>query len=386
MKIADRLRRKPLVLYPALLGVLLLLTLALLVKPGGSPTGSPHPWDDPDYANSGVPGDVDGDGKVSVPEQKALDVTRQSAETLADTVIAQKGGDTLLLTPAGENWWEFITRQAPGLGLAESPHPAGVAWYALTEGRAFEPLSDVNTYYQAVHVSFDDRASATGWVEGLAAEGHGAPAMFTIRDRVVTVTPSWVDAKTEPYPETDTQTLDAIEARLGLWRIDFSEHAKNRAREAADPVAYEQFWNATGITGTWTATSPRPDLAWVGALEGFDAKRVQPNEAVAAVNLSMYECRGARECRSDLGMAEAISHLYLVDAEGASGGEEWLAPADLPSNLAVSLTLAEAFRGAANGSYSLEGVGKTEYVVADNGTMSLRLDFDSPDPEMPEAS
>lgn len=368
----------------------LLLGLTLfgrdLALPGSddpSPAADPQPWASADYVNTGVPGDTDADGKVSKTEQEALDVTAASVEKITSTVGASRGGDTVLLTPSGDNWWGFVTSQAPSAGLAGSPAPEQATWYASTEGRAFNSASDVNAYYQAIHVSFDAESDAVDWVESLAADGYGGATMYAIRGRVVTMTPTWVDPRTEPYPDVDDKALDSIEAKVALWRIDFTEQALNRAREASDPIAYADFWAATGITGTWTATSPRPDVPWVGTLDGFDADAADAQEVASIVNLSTYECTSGRECRSDMGISEAIGDMYVADSTGARAGEETLAPTEITSGkdegLAFALVLDDQFRGMVNESYSLNGVTKTEYLVSTAGTLTLRFTFTAPE-------
>lgn len=382
----DRTRRRSaLALGLVALAAALLLGLTVLGSghPGDAPGdgAGPAPWDSPDYLNSGVLGDTDGDGRVTASEREDLAVTEASVETVRTSVTARKGADTVLLTPASDAWWRFVVDQAYGLGLSGSATPADVDWYAYTEGRAYHGLSQTNAYYSAVHVAFADTDTAVGWVEALAADGFAATASFTVRDRVVTVTPAWVDARTEPYPDVTGATLSTIETKVALWRIDFVEQANNRALEAADEVAYDAFWQRTGLAdASWTATSPRPDVPWVGRLTGFDAAAVNVSDAAAVINTSTFQCHSDRACRHDDGISDAINEIYLADATGGQAGEELLAPADVPADVVLTLVTSGAFRGIVAGTGGRTGgpLADLTYLVTAGGTLTLRLNFEDP--------
>lgn len=363
--------RRNVVVASLLAVALVVVVVALWPRDSDGNGGGEEPWRKSTYTNSGVVGDVDGDGEVSSNERKSLDEAVETFETVETSVAASKGGHSLLVTPASQEWWDFVTDRLPGTAMSGSSAPAQALWLAHGEGRTYASASRTHQYYEALHVAFFSPQTAREWVESAAGQGVGVAATFAVRGPVVTVTPTWVDGLREPYPMPDEATVRRVSTDLAVWRVDFDELGRNRARESADPVGYRAFWKQTGLSGTWEASSPRPDVAWVGRLDGFNEKQVDALGALAAVNLSTFECGRDRECRTSSGISEATFQFHMADSSGARVGAEELALVDAPDDMVVGLVLGAPFRGAVNASNALVGTERTQYVVTEDGMLSV---------------
>lgn len=366
--------------------------VALVTSRGPEPVDTPGPaaavapWERPGYFNTGVPGDVDGDREVSPDEKAVLDEAEAtSSEVVASGIAATKGVETVLVTPSGEDWWTFVTAQAPDLALSGSPAPEGVDWYAFTEGRTYRPESQWLTRYSAVHLVFSTTDALNAWYDLNAASGVASGVTMSPRGRVLTITPVWVDVSTEPYGPVDELAASGRTVSIGLWRVNYAEQFANQMTEVVDPTAYRDVQDALGFGAatSWEATSPRPDVAWTGPLAGFDAEQVDGFDVIGAINSSTYDCvDGTHECRSkgagdgSSGISEAISTIWVMDSAGRGGGEPSLKPTDAPADAALVFSYDDGYRGALNRMMSRSsGIDKYDTWVTPDGLLTVRPVF-----------
>lgn len=301
---------------------------------------------------SGVPGDTDADGTVSPEEKSALDATTKTVEKFQETLFATKGVHSVLVTPAGEKWWQLVTSVAAPTSLSFADAPSDVSWYALTDGEAFSPLSKKISVYQALHLKFTSDQDAIRWVQQRAAAGEGEFAQSFRGDGVVTVTPVWVDPAAEPY-EQDLSDAGVGEATVDVayWSIDFDAHIEALADATVDPEGYRSIWRNLGFAdgATWQATSASPDGAWVGPISGFDRGSVDVGEAGGAINTFRSECyEGNKDtgptCDVAFAAREAIYEVFLQGGGRSVGDPEWRYPG-LPSDYDVYFGRSASFQG-----------------------------------------
>lgn len=354
-----RLSRTSVLLIAGLVLALLVAAACLGGLVGPSNQGSPR-YEGLYLDNTAVLGDADGDGRLDEEEKKALERTTKSAAKIRHGLLPTKGVETLLVTPAGDDWWRLVTGLSAQTGTWAIDAPeGGVDWYAYTEGRAFKPADGRSRPYDAIHIVFKSEEAMRGWVQDAARRGLVTEAVVEYRGRVATIVPSWVVPYDEPYPEVTEKALAGIEVPIAMWQIDISEQIGLRAEESMLPDVYKKvFYDHLGFarTGaTWSATSPAPDAVWRGKVTGFDPDRVDAGAALGELNASYEKCtpRAINDCGGGQGMAEAVNRAWFAQGH-EGGGEPTLAPPYAPEDAQVVISLDNGFRGAVAGTYAFD--------------------------------
>jgi hypothetical protein len=325
--------------------------------PGGHSSDDRQPWDAKSWRNTGVPGDLDGNGKTSNGEAADLKTTKVAADLVVKSfAAANTRSAAVLVTPAGADWWKFVTNQAPSVGLGADARPEGVKWYAVTTGTAIKSADGGEPHwYEAIHVSFSSPDAADTWVHAAASDLTNA--QVALRGSLVTLTPAYVNAFEQPFPSVDDKALAAIDVKEGYWSIDFAQETADRSQFAGDPIAYREFWTKIGFGhAKWTATSPRPDTYWTGAVDNFDSKGLNAHDAVAAVNISPFACQGIkypkRTCTNPkIGASAAVNDLYVRDHTTTGSGEPLMAPKDAPKDTVLVFARNGGFEGTLGGTF-----------------------------------
>lgn len=326
--------------------------------------------------NTGVLGDSDSDGTLSGSERTDLTTVQTATATVSRDVVATKGVSTLLMTPAGDDWWHLVTGLSAQAGLYDLPAPTGVDWYAYTEGRAYHSLSSVDGVYDAVHLVFTDEAALHAWVNSAALRGLTGSSTFQVRGRVLTIVPVWVDASREPFGAVDDQALAEVKVPVAIWDFNVSQWVANRASESVLPADYRQFWDHLGFarTGaTWSATSAEPNAVWTGPLTGFDATKVDAALAAGILNYSMFHCTSTSDCNDEQGLSDAINSVWVADRFGGAG-EDLLIPQLAPPDAEMVINMTSDFRGSITGSTgkNYSPLGTLAMWVTDDGLMSVQ--------------
>lgn len=362
--------------------ILLAAVAALLTTPG--PDTSPSATEEttgPGPLTVTDAGDLDGDDSVSTEEREQAAETEAAATNAVAALAPRAGKDVgdLLVTPAGDKWWDLVTSIYPEGELWETGPPADARWYAVTDGASYRSMEQVKgrtLSYRAIHVAFGTAEQAFAWASQAPV---GKAVSFLYRGNVVTVVPGWVDLKQEPFPDQLVKLRD-LEPEVGFWSIDFAKTTDLDAENAIVKSAYRGFWHHLGFEkARWSAVTRDPGR-WVGALTGWDADAVDIGTAVGALVATADEQSGAT------GMSAMAMHMVAEAAGSEVRGGLGDYDVHLPEHTDLDLSIDPSWLGAANGTYAnpKPPVTLMTYWVIDD-VLTISPTFDravSPEPEL----
>lgn len=279
-----------------------------------------------------VPGDLDGDDKISDAERDEVERTTTTAVNLTDDVVGpqiSKASTSMMVTPAGQEWWDLIASQTSYTRLWEMPAPEGVNWYALTWSKRLTSLRGKtdSSFYPAVHIAFPSSADASAWAATSAEAESGASMLldFAYRGNVVTVAPAGSDLYREPLPKRLGDVRDTV-LDSGYWSIDYGRQIENTL--ANSPAmwrpAFRKYWHFLGVDEMrWSAVSRDPGR-WVGKVTGFNLKNVDLEAAIGNVNSTMTKDGNAQ--------ASTIAQMMRVVHGDLNFGPEYMSPQEKPED------------------------------------------------------
>jgi hypothetical protein len=279
-----------------------------------------------------VPGDLDGDDKISDEERDEVETTTTTAVDLTDDVVGPaiaKASTSMMVTPSGQEWWDLIASQTSYTRLWEMPAPEGVNWYALTWSKRLTSLKGKHdsSFYPAVHIAFPSSADASAWAANAGDTETGATMLldFAYRENVVTIAPAGSDLHREPLPkrlgDVREKTLDS-----GYWSIDYGRQIENTLANspAVWRPAFRKYWQNLGVDQMrWSAVSRDPGR-WVGKVTGFDLKKVDLEDAIGYVNSTMSADGNAQ--------ASTIAQMMRVVKGDLNFGPEYMMPQEEPDD------------------------------------------------------
>lgn len=269
----------------AIAGVAVLAVFAITA--GTLIASEPDPSELPGYTAPSpltvtVPGDLDGDNKVTAAEKKEKETAKIVAVDLTNNLLppaAAKDVISMVVTPAGQDWWEFISSMGSMRAYRsfDGAAPKNVNWYAMTWARSVKPIKGTTVKtYAALHVAFPDGDQALTWAGSVTSMGYSAVAL---RDNVVTIVPLGLNPYTEPFPQKLNKISD-VKQTTGYWSIDYAKKIEFEAADTPEPEAYRTFWDEFGFgDATWEAASRDPGR-WVGTINGWDGDDANFKRAV----------------------------------------------------------------------------------------------------------
>lgn len=280
-----------------------------------------------------VPGDLDGDDKISDEERDEVETTTTTAVNLTDDVVGpaiSKASPSMMVTPPGQKWWDLISSQTSYSRLWEMPAPEGVNWYALTWSKRLSSLKSKHdsSFYPAVHIAFPSSADASAWAANAGNTASGASMLldFAYRDNVVTVAPAGSNLFREPLPKRLADVQDTV-LDSGYWSIDYGRQIKATLANVSAPgwaPAFQKYWHNLGVDQMrWSAVSRDPGR-WVGKVTGFNLKAVDLEDAIGYVNATM----GA----DGSGQASTIAQMMRVVKDDLNFGPEYMMPQEDPAD------------------------------------------------------
>ena len=277
-----------------------------------------------------IPGDLDGDDKITEEERTEVETTTQTAADLTTSAVGPevaKTASSMLVTPAGQDWWDLVAAQTSYARLWEMPAPEHVNWYALTWSHRTTALASKRdaSMYPAVHIAFPTRNDAAMWAASASDTESGATLLldFTYRDSVVTVAPAGTNLNREPLPkrlgDIKDETLDS-----GYWSIDYGRQIRDSLRDAPAmwQPAFRKYWENLGLMNLrWSAVSRDPGR-WVGKATGFNPDKPSLEDAIGYVNATMT--------RDGNPQASTIAMMMRVVKDGVTFGPDYMDPQEKP--------------------------------------------------------
>lgn len=272
-----------------------------------------------------------------------------------------------LLTPAGPRWWTMVTSMAPDTHLWEGPTPREAIWFSMTES----PTTGDNPYnvhtYTAVHAGFPTEQAAADYIQDIGLDARiNTFIRVAMRGTVITLTPNYIDAASEPLPiprGEDAEALTTLHPKAAAWTINYGNSTAAKAANAYDAkasAAITAFYGHLGYTTTaqWNGVAANPDGPWHGHISGYNPDKFDPIAAADDIaTTTTLSCVSASDCQqTNSGLLDiGLAYTYAPPGNGdvRFGRNPLYLPTNAPANAVLRFGIDEGYaNGLINGSHA----------------------------------